>query len=199
MLLGLPAPVPNRKLRLFALACCLRIEGRLTHPLSRQALVLADKYAEGLATDEDMRELSQRFMEEYNARLAASGGNWNAMDTNDLDAAYGMTRQVFPASAAFSAVRAVPDQSGERLIQCRLLRCIFGNPFRPVPLDPAWLTPTVNALAQALHSDRRLEDLPVLADALEEAGADADLMAHLREPGPHFHGCWAVDLLTGRK
>ena len=86
--------------------------------------------------------------------------------------------------------------------QCALLRCLFGNPFRPVSLDPAWLgwnAGTVVKLAQAIYDDRRFGELPVLADALEDAGCtDAAILAHCRGPGEHVRGCWAVDLVLGR-
>lgn len=88
-----------------------------------------------------------------------------------------------------------------------LVREVFGNPFRPVAVDPAWLTPTVTALAGAAYEQRQLPSgtldyarLAVLADALEEAGCtDAGLLHHLRERTPHVRGCWAVDLLLARK
>jgi hypothetical protein len=192
MLLGLPFTAGNRKLRLFALACCHRIEARLTHHLSRQSLILAEKFTEGLATDEEMRSLSHLFMDEYNARLYAR-------INTDLDAAFGMTVKVFPANTALSAVGAARDQSEERLIQCQLLRCIFGNPFHPITLDTAWLNPTVKTLARSLDNDRRFDDLPILADALEEAGCqDQSILEHLRSPGPHVRGCWTLDLILGR-
>jgi hypothetical protein len=89
--------------------------------------------------------------------------------------------------------------------QCALFRCVFGNPFRPAAFDPAWRTPTVLALAEAAYQERLMpsgeldpQRLAVLADALEEAGADASLLAHLRSAGPHVRGCFAVDLVTGR-
>ena len=121
-----------------------------------------------------------------------------------------------------------------------LIRDIAGNPWRPVTLNPAWLTPTVLSLAQAAYDKRpgrecddaecrgrgkwadaagdacecgachgtgRIDDgsldpvrLAILADALEEAGCDSeDLLAHLRSPGPHVRGCWAVDLVLGKE
>lgn len=81
-----------------------------------------------------------------------------------------------------------------------ILRCIFGNPFRPIIFDPSWLTPTVTAMAQACYADRcPLATMLALADALEEAGCtNADLLNHLRGPGPHARGCWALDLLLGK-
>jgi len=83
-----------------------------------------------------------------------------------------------------------------------LLRCVF-NPFRPVVLDPAWLAwngGAVRKMAQAIYEKRRFADLPILADALEEAGCtDAAILAHCRGGGEHVRGCWVVDLLTGRR
>jgi hypothetical protein len=98
----------------------------------------------------------------------------------------------------------------ERAVQSALLRDILGNPFRPPPaIDPAFLTwnaGTVARLAQAAYDNRLLPSgeldparQGVLADALEEAGCtDVELLGHLRGPGPHVRGCWAVDLLLGR-
>jgi hypothetical protein len=84
-------------------------------------------------------------------------------------------------------------------VQCTLLRCIFGNPFRSVTLDPSWLTCTVTSLAQAIYTDRAFDRLPILADALEDAGCtDADILAHCRGGGEHVRGCWVVDLLLGK-
>jgi hypothetical protein len=87
-----------------------------------------------------------------------------------------------------------------------LLRDIFGNPFRPVTVSPAWQSPTIVALAQAAYDERDLPAgtldparLAVLADALEEAGCtEQTLLDHLRGPGPHVRGCWAVDLVLGK-
>jgi hypothetical protein len=68
-----------------------------------------------------------------------------------------------------------------------------------VPLDPAWRTPAVLQLAQALYDDRAFDQLPILADALEEAGCTSrDVLDHCRGPGPHVRGCWVVDLVLGK-
>jgi hypothetical protein len=87
-----------------------------------------------------------------------------------------------------------------------LLRDVIGNPFRPAPLNAAWRTPTSLALAAAAYDNRILPAgtleparLAVLADALEEAGCtDAEILGHLRLPGPHLRGCFAVDQVLGR-
>jgi hypothetical protein len=90
-----------------------------------------------------------------------------------------------------------------RSVQCDVMRDILGNPYRPVPvIDPAWLKwngGTVRKLARAIYDERRHGELPILADALEEAGCtSADLLEHCRGAGPHFHGCWVLDLLLGK-
>jgi hypothetical protein len=87
--------------------------------------------------------------------------------------------------------------------QCAWLRCIFGSPFRaPAPLDPAVLAyngGVARRLAECIYDGRRFEDLPVLADLLEEAGlTDAALLGHLRGPGPHALGCHALDAVLGK-
>src|SRR5260370_36508634 len=83
--------------------------------------------------------------------------------------------------------------------QARLLHDIVGNPFQPVTLDPAWLTPTVVSLAQEIYEDCAYDRLPLLTDVLEIAGCDnAEVLAHCRGPGPHVRGCWVVDRRLSR-
>jgi hypothetical protein len=83
--------------------------------------------------------------------------------------------------------------------QASLLRDIFGNPFRPVAVDPAWLSSAVIELASAIHGSRTFDELPILADALLDAGCDdEELLDHCRNKGQHVIGCWAVDLILGR-
>ena len=79
------------------------------------------------------------------------------------------------------------------------MRCIFGNPFRPVTFDPIWRTATVTSLAQAIYDERAFDRLPILADALEDAGCTcAEMLEHCRQPSQHARGCWVVDLLLGK-
>jgi hypothetical protein len=91
-----------------------------------------------------------------------------------------------------------------------LLRDVFGPlPFDEVQIEPAWLTwndGTLVRLAEAAYEQRHLPDgtldpglLGVLADALEEAGCtSSEVVQHLRGPGPHVRGCFAVDLVLGK-
>jgi hypothetical protein len=94
-------------------------------------------------------------------------------------------------------------QAKGRLFACLVLRDLV-NPFLPIAPDAAHLSPTALSLARAAYDERHLPSgeldpvrLAVLADALEEAGAPGELVAHLRGPGPHTRGCWGVDLALG--
>jgi hypothetical protein len=92
----------------------------------------------------------------------------------------------------------------ESIVQCNLLRDIFSlRPFQPAKLSPPWLTmdgSNPRKLAQTIYDERSFDRLPILADALEEAGCtDPDILAHCRGPGPHVRGCWVVDLLLGKE
>jgi hypothetical protein len=91
----------------------------------------------------------------------------------------------------------------ERLTQANLVRCVFGNPFRPVSSDPAvlqWKDRTIEKLAEAIYEERAFDRLPIVADALEEAGwENPDMLAHCRGQGLHIRGCYALDSILGKK
>jgi hypothetical protein len=88
----------------------------------------------------------------------------------------------------------------QKAIYADCLRDIFGNPFRPVTLDPSWLTSTVVALAQAIYKEHAFDQMPILADALMDADCDnEDLLNHCRQPGIHVRGCWVLDAVLGMR
>jgi len=197
-----------RKVRLWACACVRRIWPRLTSEPGRRAVEVAERFADDQA--------DQRSVE----TAAAAVERVRKGDRRANRAAARLARlccpaRIFPpadvADAVVDAVVGEQDspeaRAAERKMQADLLRDLFGSPFRPVAVEPGWRTQTVVALARAAYEGRELPDgrldparLAVLADALEEAGAtDADLLAHLRGPGPHVCGCHAVDLLLGKK
>ncbi|HZT79074.1 MAG TPA: hypothetical protein VFA26_02535 [Gemmataceae bacterium] len=89
--------------------------------------------------------------------------------------------------------------AAEKHAHAELVREIFGNPFRPVSFDPSWRTPGVLAIAQRIYEQRDFAALPILADALEEAGCTSEeVLVHLCSPDPHVRGCWALDLVMGK-
>ena len=80
------------------------------------------------------------------------------------------------------------------------LRDIFGNPFRPVTMNPSWLSSNVIALARTIYDEREFERLPILADALMDAGCDSEeIIKHCQGAGPHVLGCWVVDLVLAKE
>ena len=127
----------------------------------------------------------------YKASVSASAAMAGSAELRARDVAF---RQA-SSPAAIESLRFY-----EEPWQCDLIRCIFGNPFRPVTLDPSWRTSTVVALAEGIYADRAFERLPILADALQDAGCgNEDVLAHCRSDGPHARGCWVVDLLLGKE
>ncbi len=93
-----------------------------------------------------------------------------------------------------------PIHSAEEAAQSALLRCVFGNPFRPVTFDLRWRTFDVVGLARAIYDEKEFERLPILADALMDAGCeDEQIISHCRGDGPHVRGCWVVDLALGKE
>src|SRR5262249_38200098 len=81
-----------------------------------------------------------------------------------------------------------------------LIRCLYGNPFRPVVFNPEWRTETTVGLAARMYDGRDFWAMPILADALQDAGChNADIPAPCRDPGPHARGCWVVDLVLGKE
>jgi hypothetical protein len=159
-----------------------------------------ENYLEGAASE---RELFNAFesarLEILSSRFASDG------PIQAAQAAREAARDAWAAlessrSAAEAASKTLP-WSVERAKQAHLLHDIFGNPFRPVTIDPArlhWNDATVPKIAQSIYDARRFADLPILADALEDAGcADAAILEHCRSGGEHVRGCWVVDLLLG--
>jgi len=198
----------ERKARLFAVAVCRRIWPALTDARSRRAVEIAERFADGQATAAELDEASAaagRAAGEVrwdHAREAAGGTTCRLMSVEvDEDAGQdmGLMRALDFAAREVSRGGEVRKAAAERQAQADLLRCAF-NPFRPPPpIEPAWLAPAVVSVARRAYEGRDFAALPVLADALEEAGCtNAALLSHCRGPGPHARGCWALDLLLGK-
>ncbi|MFM8273295.1 MAG: hypothetical protein ACKODX_13350, partial [Gemmata sp.] len=84
--------------------------------------------------------------------------------------------------------------------QADLLRDLFDDQFRPVVPDHAWFTSDVMALAGAIYDGRAFEQMPILADALQDAGCDSEeVLTHCRGANRvHVRGCWVLDLVLGK-
>ena len=203
-----------RQLRLFCCACCRRIWHLLPDLRSRNAVEIAERFADGLANREKL-EAAFRLAEQVPrargetvelAALIASEYQEDSeeFDYLDLQNALGVTYILRNALANIAGRRRSKANkraySEEAKAHADTVRCIFGNPFRPVVFDGRWRMPQVLALARAMYEDRRFDDMPLLADALEEAGCTEEaILKHCREPGEHVRGCWVVDLILGKE
>jgi hypothetical protein len=213
MLNFLRGKASERKLRLFACACARRAWHLLPDERSRRAVEVAERLADGLAGPEAVRAARAAADELWVgagrpatlALDAAAEAAWAALHEVASQAAeQAATGAEWAAGARSNPAATLPARVAERKAQADVLRCLFGpSPFRPLPrLNPAWLAwdgGTVPKLAAVVYEKRAFDRLPILADALEEVGCDAaELLTHLRGPGPHVRGCWAVDLLLGK-
>lgn len=226
----------DRKLRLFACACCRQMWHLLADVMSRRAVEVAERYADGGATKQELAA----------AWEVASVAAWAAWET--AWAAWEAAWAAWEAAreAARAAMNVARDAAKKQ--KAALLRDIIGNPWKlqGLLLDRRWLTPAVVSLTKAAYEERpgrvcetchghgdwieehlsqsrvvghsrigclachntgRIEDgeldnnrLAVLADALDDAGCDNEMiLTHLRSEGPHVRGCWVLDLLLGKE
>jgi hypothetical protein len=201
MLMLLGEVAIKRKSVMFACACCRIIWHLMTDERSRRVVEAAEQWAEGLVLAAQVHQLRRAAVP---AELApdvrplllgsARSSYWAAQAAVAVFDVNGAA-----AHAAWCARRANPG-TREEARQADLLRDVFGNPFQVQDVAAAWLRwhgGLVPRMARDIHSGRRWGELPVLADALEEAGcADPEVLGHLRGPGPHVAGCWVLDLLT---
>ena len=193
----------DRKLRLYAVACCRRIGHLIPDGPCKLALETSARYAEGAVTRD---ELAGAAVAGWNAPRRAGGGG---PDVSALAESAALLAATPPGSEGIThtpdAVRRLVRAAGgdveeEARVQCALLRDVFGNLPRPVKLPRRWRTRDVTALARAIYEEGRFEEMPVLADALADAGCDnEEVLGHLRGKGPHVRGCWALDLILGKR
>lgn len=189
MLEFLRGKATERKLRL-TLCGWSRLNWKWLPEQSRSAVELAELYAEGLAGEAD--------------REAADVKLWLEMQERHTNFPHWLARLTLVQNLDLWATthESASLNPRGRDGQVSVMKDLF-KPFRPVTPDSAWLAwngGTVPKLAQAIYDDSAYDRLPILADALEEAGCDnAAILGHLRGPGPHVRGCWAIDLLLGKQ
>jgi len=180
----------NRKLRLFVCAVCRADWSALADERSRKAVETGERFADGLADDDELAAANEA------ARVVVEA----AVAQQDFHKAAWAAEARRTTELAKDCI-ARRMGTGQSNVECTLLRDIFRNPFRPCPpLDPAWRTSDVVSLASNAYETRAFDRLPEVASALAEAGCtDADLVAHLWEKGPHVRGCWALDMVLAKR
>ncbi len=194
----------RRKLLLFGVAACRDRQHLLLKPDTRALLDLIECKADGTVGHE-LRAARERSMQA--ARPTVPGEKhaaWHNAYDNAEYAIHLLAHNTFSSEGALFLQNLCsasefdpysPLAPEGRL--CQLLRDIFGNPFRPVVFDPAWRTDTAVALARTMYDSREFGAMPILADALQDAGCeDEQVLNHCRDAtAPHVRGCWVVDLV----
>jgi hypothetical protein len=217
----------ERKARLFAVACCRRVWRLFDDEWFQRAVEVAEQYADDLVTAAEMAGVRNALAENADNSRRISYFHWAALavmsNTEPNIHAHGKHYRAWRVGGGFAAALTTADytrigavfagkvhEEAEGAAQATLLRELVGPlPFRDHRLSPSilrWNSGIVVNLAEAAYQERSLPAgtldparLAILADALEEAGADdGSLLQHLRSPGPHVHGCFAVDAVLGR-
>jgi hypothetical protein len=241
---------PERKLWLFAVACCRHIWSLITDERSRKAVEVAELFCDGKATVEELISAqamavavarleplvtTDAFTRSFAANRSLRAGLNTAARRQSMVTTSAFTRS-FAANAAartaagytakYSARVAVPGwpkalvryaaraaaselcehgggvtrasfqavEDAKTKDYAELLRDIFGNPFQPTTFDPRWFSSDVIELGRGIYEDRAFNQLPILADALMDAGCyDSDVLGHCNESGLHMRGCWVID------
>ncbi len=203
----------RRKLRLFACACCRLVWELILDEPCRRAVEVTEAIADGTAGKEEHAVARA-------AATTAAQGRWQTgWDAARLAPAHQTTILWRAARAAELAADQQPGlaagtagpiiakdvsplgHEGEKARHIGVIRDIFGNPFRPVVFSSSWRTDTAVTLARQMYESREFGAMPILADALQDAGCDnTDILDHCRDAtATHVRGCWVVDLVLGKE
>jgi hypothetical protein len=215
MLEFLQGKTSDRKLRLFSVSCCRQVWHLMTDERSRRAIELSELFADEGVEEESLRASLDSAMDAsmevdagrtpntslfayHAANYACFAAGSIAMNPLSLES----IRSIL-INLAWAADEASPVVNADPFLHLKyhviLLREIIGNPFRPITPHSSWRTSTVVALASGIYADRAFDRMPILADALQDAGCvNADILNHCRCEGVHIRGCWVVDLILGK-
>jgi hypothetical protein len=218
-------PRAGRKLRLAAVAFCRAAWPHFADPGGRRAVEASERFADDPLAGADLRAAHRLARELYTHRRELTATTPPAVW--HTDSSIHVREAAAEAATAASNPRAVGPRAIDRLIALAhylvggvdepgqslnsqrafertrhfpdLVRCLFGDPFRPVRFDPTWNTTAALGLARTIYEERAFDRLPILADALEDAGCgDPAVLGHCRRDATHARGCWVADGVLGR-
>jgi hypothetical protein len=229
MLDRLKGPSHSRRIRLFACGCCRMARHLIDDARIWAAVETAERFADGECNVEELDDAANESNHLYPEILSAPHRYAARAAYNTTEHGYqvwqvkGTWADVTLALEGAALIASTPREDLNAVLEtwqeahlgsgravgwtdaepekeiASLLRCVVGNPLRPVAFDPVWRSESAVLLASAIYAERAFDRLPILADALEEAGCDhPDVLAHCRGPGPHARGCWVVDGVLGK-
>jgi hypothetical protein len=192
--------IRGRKWRLFMCACARRCLDLMPGEFSRRAVAIGEAHADREASDDAMLAVASAAHTELNQHRRhpeAHTAGHVAVAVASLGGShlFEVTLHLTECAATLGA-----NEVAEDAIQADFIRDIFGNPFRPVTFNPVWRTDTALSLARTMYEAREFSAMPILADALQDAGCDnAGILDHCRDAAQvHVRGCWVVDLVLGK-
>ena len=199
--------ISPRRLRLLACAYCRLIWHKLSWH-KRQLVEAAEAFADRRLSEEEWAETqddARAGVEDYGGSPGTQAAACVACDVSAVRE-YWKTLAAWVWEVSWLVVAELtkwdgpsgmfPPPSQGFAAQAALARCALGNPFRPVEFNPQWRTDDTVRLARQMYESRDFTAMPILADALQEAGCDGEqILGHCRGEGPHVRGCWVVDLL----
>jgi hypothetical protein len=206
MIACLGAGQSERKLRLFMCGCCRRVWSAIKEPHCIASVEIAERYVDGKATEDEWLTAQD------NVDWAWSSDRTDGNVLFHEAAKYPTDPK--PREIVDSCVACILDalryrlkgdvhrhQLPESVAQAALLRDIIGNPFRPITFSLEWRTATAVSLAHQVYESRDFSAMPILADALQDAGCDnEDILNHCRNAQQvHVRGCWVVDAILGKE
>lgn len=210
MLHQLGQSLSPRKLRLFACACCRRQWEVLDGPF-RHVIEVVEGFADGMCPMAEVDEALENASASFSRALSFSESSWRlsraaralsecANPLAGLAAQEASRRARAAVITSTNAERMCDETMQEARVQCDILRDISGDPFRPVTFASERRTSTVVALAAQMYETRDFAAMPILANALQDAGCDSDdIVNHCRDPHQaHVRGCWVIDLVLGK-
>lgn len=196
----------HRKCRLLAVACCRHVWSFISHEPSRELVELTEQFADGQISTNKLniaRRAVYRWARDQGHIVLTPQEVVTAVFSDPEPLGAGRWESVWIAyNAAVPKIAPSPCRSFLRTREYRpFVEDLFGNPFHPIEFNFSWRTDTSTAIAQQMYNSRDFTAMPILADALQDAGCEYDdILNHCRDAnGIHVRGCWVVDLVLGKE
>jgi hypothetical protein len=194
----------QRKLRLFAVACCRTLFDIYAYTDFDEPLTWAEWYADGDAMASDLAEMEEEVEsacgEPCESYSAVAEAVVRALTTHNFDP-FLVPWAVVKAAHCYDELASIGEDNEQFASQCDILRDLFGPlPYRAVALSPAWLTPEIIDLARNIYDGGSIDRLATVGKELRDAGCtNVAILAHCRRKDGHVRGCWVIDLLLAKE